>query len=71
MDLGIKGRIALITGGSKGIGGASAYLLAQEGARIAISARTPASRPASATACAWLPDEKATMPCRFSSGVSD
>jgi len=40
MDLGLKGRIALITGGSKGIGGASALLLAQEGARVAISART-------------------------------
>lgn len=40
MDLGLKGRIALITGGSKGIGGSSALLLAQEGARVAISART-------------------------------
>ncbi len=42
MDLGITNRVALITGGSKGIGGASATLLAQEGARIAISARTAA-----------------------------
>lgn len=39
MDLGIKGKVALITGGSMGIGGATAALLAQEGVRIAISAR--------------------------------
>jgi 3-oxoacyl-[acyl-carrier protein] reductase len=39
MDLGLKGKAALVTGGSKGIGGASAMLLAREGVRIAISAR--------------------------------
>ncbi len=39
MDMGIKGRVALITGGSMGIGGAAAILLAQEGAHVVISAR--------------------------------
>ena len=39
MDLGIKGKIALVTGGSMGIGAASATLLAQEGAKVVISAR--------------------------------
>ncbi len=40
MDLGIKDKVALITGGSKGIGGATATLLAREGVRLAISARS-------------------------------
>ena len=42
MDLGLKGKAALVTGGSKGIGGASALLLAREGARVAISSRNQA-----------------------------
>ena len=37
MDLGIDGKIALVTGASKGIGKAIAAALAAEGARVAIS----------------------------------
>ena len=40
MDLGISGKVALVTGASQGIGFGIARELAQEGARIAISSRT-------------------------------
>ena len=39
MELGLTGKIALITGGSDGLGRATATRLAAEGARVAISAR--------------------------------
>ena len=43
MDLGIAGRVALVTAGSRGIGRAIAAELAAEGARVAITSRDPAS----------------------------
>src|SRR5262249_25165060 len=39
MDLGLAGKVAFITGASKGIGKATARLLAQEGCRVVITAR--------------------------------
>ena len=42
MDLGLKGKVALVTAASKGMGKACAMGLAAEGARVAIAARTEA-----------------------------
>ncbi len=39
MDLELKGKVAAVTGGSKGIGYATAHLLAREGATVVIAAR--------------------------------
>jgi len=39
MDVGLAGKVALVTGGSKGIGQATALALAREGVQVAICAR--------------------------------
>lgn len=41
MDLGIAGRIALVTGASKGLGFGIAEALVREGATVAVSSRSP------------------------------
>ena len=49
MDLGLQGCTALVTGASKGIGRASALVLAQEGCDVVINARSPEPLQATAT----------------------
>ncbi len=41
MDLGLKGRVALVAGASRGLGFAVAQVLAAEGARVSIASRDP------------------------------
>jgi len=42
MDLGIKGKVALVTGGNKGIGKSSALEMAKEGCNLVITGRNEA-----------------------------
>ena len=52
MDLGLKGRVAVVTGGSRGIGRATAHALARESTDVALIARNMADAEVTARAIA-------------------
>ncbi len=41
MDLGIAGKVAIVTGGASGIGAATVHMLAEEGVRVAVFDAAP------------------------------
>ena len=43
MDLGLDGRVYLVTGGTKGLGRAAAEALVADGARVVVSSRSQQS----------------------------
>jgi len=51
MDLGLAGKVALVTGGSKGIGRGIAEVLAAEGAKVAVTSRSQERADQAAAAC--------------------
>lgn len=59
MDIGLKGKVALVTAGSKGLGKAAAIALAQEGAKVALCARGEAVEAAAADIRAAFPGSDA------------
>jgi 3-oxoacyl-[acyl-carrier protein] reductase len=59
MELGLDGRVALVTGSSKGLGRASALALGQEGAKVVLSARDQATL---SEAAAAMPGEALALP---------
>jgi 3-oxoacyl-[acyl-carrier protein] reductase len=59
VELGLEGRVALVTASSKGLGLASAQALSQEGAKVVLCAR---DRPALEEAAAAMPGEALAVP---------
>jgi 3-oxoacyl-[acyl-carrier protein] reductase len=62
MDLGLKGKIALLTGASRGLGFATAKTLAREGAKIAINSRNQKRLSAAGDKLAKLGAEVISLP---------
>ena len=63
MNLGLKGKVVIVTGGSKGIGLACARAFLMEGGRVAIVSRKPANLDAALRALAAPPVDLIAIPC--------
>ncbi len=63
MDLGLTGKVAVVTGGSEDIGKATALSMAREGARVAIVARTKEKLDATAAEIRASGGDVIAVPC--------
>jgi 3-oxoacyl-[acyl-carrier protein] reductase len=70
MELGIKGRLALVTGASDGIGREIALALADEGARLVLSARRPDKLQDVVERCGERGADAVAIPCDLSVAAS-
>lgn len=68
MDLGLKGKVAMVGGASRGLGYAVAEALAREGARVSISSSTQASIDAAGARLAAAGSDVLAMPVDVRNG---
>lgn len=68
MDLGLRGKVAMVTGASRGLGRAIALALAQEGARLSICARGGEALAEAAGECAAAGAEVVADPIDLTQG---
>jgi 3-oxoacyl-[acyl-carrier protein] reductase len=71
MDLGLRDRVAIVGGASQGIGRAAAQLLAAEGCRVVMAARTEATLAEAAAAIAREAGAGAALPVVCDMGSRD
>jgi NAD(P)-dependent dehydrogenase (short-subunit alcohol dehydrogenase family) len=63
MNLGLKGKVVLVTGGSKGIGLACSRAFLEEGGRVAIVSRSPVNLDSALRDLAASPGDLIAIPC--------